>query len=293
MSISEIPSYFRYGEDDSDEDVDMVYCQPIFSRISQQNWEIRPHRHNHLCQYFLLAEGKIDAVLELKEISLIGPCVLVVPSGKIHGFSYGDGAKGTMISVSDGFLRRVVEPGGQRLASSHGADAQLFDFVRHDDLFQKLRELFRNVESETEQRKPGCFLALAALLQLITLELSRFEGGSEAVEASDTQAACFARFRGLVSENMRSHWSVTQYCRSLGTGERRLNRICRAVVGESPLAYIHRQVIEEAKRSLVHTAMPVTSIGYELGFIDSAYFSRFFKKHTGESPSAFAARYRG
>ncbi len=43
----------------------------------------------------------------------------------------------------------------------------------------------------------------------------------------------------------------------------------------------------EAKRRLAWTAMGVAEIGWSLGFSDPAYFSRFFARETGLSPSAF------
>jgi AraC family transcriptional activator of pobA len=34
-------------------------------------------------------------------------------------------------------------------------------------------------------------------------------------------------------------------------------------------------------------AAPVSKLAFELGFEDPAYFCRFFKRHTGVSPSAY------
>jgi AraC-like DNA-binding protein len=40
----------------------------------------------------------------------------------------------------------------------------------------------------------------------------------------------------------------------------------------------------EAKRQLCYTSQSIKEIAYDLGFEDSAYFSRFFKKSTQVSP---------
>jgi AraC family transcriptional activator of pobA len=43
----------------------------------------------------------------------------------------------------------------------------------------------------------------------------------------------------------------------------------------------------EAKRALTYSDATVAEIGYSLGFSDPAYFSRFFTKRAGSSPSRF------
>ena len=43
----------------------------------------------------------------------------------------------------------------------------------------------------------------------------------------------------------------------------------------------------EAKRGLIYTTLPVSKIGFDLGFNDPAYFSRFFTRRAGMSPAAY------
>jgi AraC family transcriptional activator of pobA len=48
----------------------------------------------------------------------------------------------------------------------------------------------------------------------------------------------------------------------------------------------------EACRKLTYAPSSVSSIAYELGFQDPAYFSRAFKRHTGVTPKAYRERLR-
>ena len=45
----------------------------------------------------------------------------------------------------------------------------------------------------------------------------------------------------------------------------------------------------EARRLIAYSDLDITRIGYELGFKDQAYFSRFFTRTQGMTPSAFRA----
>lgn len=290
MHAPHIPSYHRYGEAGQAIDPDLLHCQAIFSRISEQEWEIRPHRHSQLYQIFMVEEGELETLIETDRFTLFAPCVLLVPAGRVHGFGYGEGVRGRMISVSDGFLRGALETS----RAVRWMDAiSVVRFAENYAAYEHLAGLFSAVELEARQRGPGYVSALSALLQLLFVHLDRHASHESAAETSGDQFLRFEQFRDLVLARFRSHLPVSAYCERLAISERRLNRICRAMSGESPLGYIHRHIMEEAKRYLVHTAMPVSSVGYELGFTDSAYFSRFFRKHAGISPSKFAAQHRG
>ncbi len=59
------------------------------------------------------------------------------------------------------------------------------------------------------------------------------------------------------------------------------------MVNKNALQLIHERVLLEAKRNLIYTVQSVSQISYGLGFNDPAYFSRFFKRLTGQPPKAF------
>ncbi|MFP7654437.1 helix-turn-helix domain-containing protein [Chryseobacterium proteolyticum] len=50
---------------------------------------------------------------------------------------------------------------------------------------------------------------------------------------------------------------------------------------------IAQRLLLEAKRELSFGALTVKEVAFRLGFNDSSYFSRFFKKHSGYSPEQF------
>jgi AraC family transcriptional regulator, transcriptional activator of pobA len=64
------------------------------------------------------------------------------------------------------------------------------------------------------------------------------------------------------------------------------------VTGAPPVQLIHDCAIRAAKRNLIYTSLSVSEIASDLGFDDAAYFSRFFHKRCGMSPSKFRLRLR-
>ncbi len=50
---------------------------------------------------------------------------------------------------------------------------------------------------------------------------------------------------------------------------------------------IHARVLAEAQRDLLFSDLEVKYIALSLGFSDAAYFSRFFARLVGQSPTEF------
>jgi AraC-like DNA-binding protein len=49
----------------------------------------------------------------------------------------------------------------------------------------------------------------------------------------------------------------------------------------------------EAARLLAFSDRPVSEVSHSTGFADPLYFSRSFKRHHGEAPTAYRERLRG
>lgn len=67
----------------------------------------------------------------------------------------------------------------------------------------------------------------------------------------------------------------------------RFYELFREKYGQTPLAYRDALLFDRAKTLLRGGELTVSEIAALLGFADPAYFSRFFKKHAGISPSLF------
>jgi transcriptional regulator GlxA family with amidase domain len=90
---------------------------------------------------------------------------------------------------------------------------------------------------------------------------------------------------------LRTHYAVaapvTELVERSGLPERTFKRRFTAATGYSPIAYVQRIRVEEAKRRLERTAEPVDAISYAVGYEDPASFRRLFKRITGVTPGAY------
>jgi AraC-like DNA-binding protein len=93
--------------------------------------------------------------------------------------------------------------------------------------------------------------------------------------------------RQLLEKNFRAQHHVTFYANAFALTPKRLNEITREKTNKTVTELLHDRLVLEAKRSLSFSKKSIKEISYELGFEDPAYFSRFFKNHTGVGPQEF------
>ncbi len=106
-------------------------------------------------------------------------------------------------------------------------------------------------------------------------------------EVTTRQTDLFQRFVALVHEYCSQEREVAFYADKLCISTRYLSTIVRSVARSSAKEFIDRAVILEIKMMLQSTDLSVQEIAYRLRFPDQSYLGRFFKKHTGESPTEY------
>lgn len=85
---------------------------------------------------------------------------------------------------------------------------------------------------------------------------------------------------------------VEQAIRRSKLAERTFKRRFVAATGLTPIAYVQRLRIEDAKRRLERTDAPVDEISWRVGYEDAAFFRRLFRRTTGLAPGAYRKRFR-
>jgi YesN/AraC family two-component response regulator len=61
----------------------------------------------------------------------------------------------------------------------------------------------------------------------------------------------------------------------------------RKELGMTPIAYLNRYRINQAKQLLAARSLSITEVALEVGFYDHSYFSRVFRREVGMSPDAY------
>jgi AraC family transcriptional activator of pobA len=146
-----------------------------------------------------------------------------------------------------------------------------------------MRQIFAEFAGRRFARAHVLRALSAALIGLVARELA----GGGRVTAGAVKSNLFQRFEALLEQHFLRHWTVSDYAAALSITPTHLSRLTRSATGHAASHLILERVIREARRNLVYTNLPVSTIAYALGFNDPAYFSRLFSGATGLSPKSF------
>jgi AraC family transcriptional activator of pobA len=271
--------YNLFGE--SGDLPDVVHCETIASRSVLHDWTLAVHRHARLHQVLLIERGGGEATLDGRAVALKPGQIVNVPVGHVHGFGFEPHTQGWVLTIAAEILdEALLAAEGLRGALSQSA------VVRGTP---QIRTMMKQIFAEHAAREFGRAHVLRALssamMGLVARALASESGGG-----GPAQTGLFRRFEALLEQHHLERWSVADYAKALSITPTHLNRVTRAATGDTASHLILNRLIREARRNLVYTNLPVSTIAYTLGFEDPAYFSRIYAAATGLSPRAFRAR---
>jgi signal transduction histidine kinase/DNA-binding LacI/PurR family transcriptional regulator/AraC-like DNA-binding protein len=103
----------------------------------------------------------------------------------------------------------------------------------------------------------------------------------------------FRQAMAYIHENYMEPLQRSAIARHLSINEQYLTRCFDKEIGISPMAYLNRYRIQQAKKSLETGKRTITQVALETGFSSQSYFSRMFQKEVGVSPKAYQQGERG
>ncbi|WP_229366073.1 helix-turn-helix domain-containing protein [Fibrisoma montanum] len=166
-----------------------------------------------------------------------------------------------------------------------------------DDDFACLKAIFEKMSNEISSSYTYKYdLLRAYLLELIHMGQKR---QPSPVSASPHTAS--ARVTALFTDLLERQFPLAtpqqqlrlrtakDYADQLALHVNHLNRVLRETTGYTTTKLIGDRVTQEAKMLLKQTDWAVSEISDSLGFADVAHFCNFFKRQTGQVPSALRA----
>jgi AraC family transcriptional activator of pobA len=97
----------------------------------------------------------------------------------------------------------------------------------------------------------------------------------------------YTAFMLLVQDHFMKHDAVQHYAGRLHISAKYLSHTVKKISGQSALQVIHQARLHHAKSLLRQTNLTISQIADELDFDNQEYFSVFFRRLTGKSPSEF------
>lgn len=285
----QVPTYALYGEVAAQGDAEFLHCETIEARSRRHDFRIRPHRHEQFFQLLLLTGGAGEVAFDGIRAVLTPPCLVLLPSLVVHDFLFSNDVGGLVLTLYERHLATLLR--GDHQAAALLAGPLVVPLARDRTAARTIAGSLAAVAAEFAGRAPGRLGMIEAHLAVALLAACRAHLAAPSLSPG-TQVpgvAHVARFRQLVDSHFRTHLAVEDYASKLGVTPVHLRRLCRRHLGATPLGAINARLLLEARRLLVFTSLGVKEVAAALGFADHAYFSRFFRRGTGRSPTAFRA----
>ncbi|MBQ7180720.1 MAG: AraC family transcriptional regulator [Bacteroidaceae bacterium] len=97
----------------------------------------------------------------------------------------------------------------------------------------------------------------------------------------------FRQFINLLGLHFREQRRISYYASQLNITPKYLGTIVMQTTGRPASAWVNEYVMAEARTLLRNSSLSIQEIAYALNFPNQSFFGKYFKAHSGVSPSAF------
>ncbi|HEU5199468.1 MAG TPA: AraC family transcriptional regulator [Ktedonobacterales bacterium] len=153
-----------------------------------------------------------------------------------------------------------------------------------------LSQISLSLWRELEQPGPGGALYVQTATQMLAVHLLRqYTAVGDAIK-EPTRGLTHQQTRRVL-EYVQAHLSETLSLETLaqqtGYTPYHFTRLFRQGTGESPHQFVLRLRIEQARRLLAETSLPLAEIAAACGFAHQSHLTQVFKRHLGLTPRAY------
>ena len=128
---------------------------------------------------------------------------------------------------------------------------------------------------------------LRAQLHETLIVLAREYAAAHRVASQRPTHRVVSKFMELVERDAARRHRIADYAAELAVTPGHLSVLCTQYVGQRAKRVLDSVLASRARRMLLYTDESAARVAASLGFEDPSYFSRFFRRETGQTPKEF------
>lgn len=270
----------------NDPDKELFYSNDLPTHLRTHHFINFPHRHSTYIT-ILFTEGRGEHIIDFRIWPVKPGSVFFLIPGQVHCWNLSTDINGYIIfHGSDFFEEQYVKKRMNDFPVFRGNGIPFLKLKKsnQDEISYLFKQIIKTHKTKTEYKNQK----IISLTDLLYLQLSELylNSNSKAINL-DVNHKKLSTLLTLIDTNYKSIKSPSSYADMMNLSMRHLNRICIEALNKSTGELIFDRIILEAKRILIHKDISISEAADELGYIDTSYFTRLFKKKVGESPNEF------
>jgi AraC family transcriptional regulator, transcriptional activator of pobA len=264
--------------------IDMIACDGAEFQKRKVDFLV-PHRKDYY-MFVLVRTGSSRHWIDMNRYTLKNNTLYISSPWQVQVKEQTNPLEGIILSFTEEFLNlddnKTIRqlPVIQNAFNAHELSLQPQDFIFIEDMLMKM---WAEYQSKNEWRHT----MLLSYLRVLSIYTSRLYSEQFSKNAATNERKLLQEFKQLIDEQFSELHQVADYAQLLNLSAGYLNEVIKQQSGKTAIEHIHERMLLEAKRKLLHTEFSIKEIAYDLGFEDVAYFTRFFKRLTEQTPAAF------
>ncbi|GAL83366.1 AraC family transcriptional regulator [Sporocytophaga myxococcoides] len=247
-----------------------------------------PHRHDFY-EILFITKGSGKHTIDFFEYEIKPGSIFFLSPGQIHDLDLSEDISGYIFLFTSEFYlinkndqNKLLElpffypliPGSPPLYINTIEEVKTFS----DIFIQAIAEREKNFEDSPD--------LIGALLDILLIHCKRLYP-QNAGDKMNKGRLLVKKFKQLIEEKYQDNLSVKDYAEHLAVTPNHLSETVKQLTGRTSTDLINEKLLVEIKRLLIYSELTVSEIAFQLNFSDQSYFSKYFRKLTGQSPAEF------
>ncbi|MCU0434897.1 MAG: helix-turn-helix domain-containing protein [Bacteroidia bacterium] len=245
-----------------------------------------PHRHGYY-EIFFFEEAEGTHMIDFEPYPIHSYSLHFVSPGQVHLLNRTGSTRGKVLLFTEEFFY-FDSTNRDFLRGMSFLDIDSRDrMLKLDAVFLEwVKGIIASIKAEYQSNDPNREGIIRSYINILLLKCkSKFPERVKPVR--ETGVHLVVQFRNLIDARFTATHRVSDYAEKLSVSANHLNDVVKKTTGRTAGDLIQERVILEAKRLMLYSMASAKEIAYTIGFHDPAYFSRFFKHHTGQSPDEY------
>jgi AraC family transcriptional activator of pobA len=253
--------------------------------VEPENIEF-PHKH-HFYEILWIKKGNSKQNIDFKSYSISENTLFFISPRQLHLFEEWDNIEGFALLFTEQFFLQIFQNKNILFELSYLDNLYENPFVKLKNEDEKAIAPIVDLLYQEAQNSKQDTESIQALLLVLLKRIRKIVVEKSNQSNSRHQIVIFKQFKNLVELNFKKNLSVSDYASQLHISTHQLNTFVKATSGKTTSEIIKERMILEAQQLLHFSELTVSQIADQLGFEDSSYFARYFKKQVGFSPQDF------